>query len=63
MHNIKRSGHKVRIKFDKDALAVQQNNYATNIVNAYILYDLDTSPSNCLRNFTLKHCLLGATVK
>ena len=53
----------MRIKFDKDALAVQQNNYATNIVNAYILYDLDTSPSNCLRNFTLKHCLLGATVK
>ena len=29
------------IKFDKDPLAVEQKNYLTNIVNVYILYDLD----------------------
>ena len=41
LHSIKRSGYKVGIKFDKDPLAVEQNNYATKIVNAYIVYDLD----------------------
>ena len=29
------------IKFDKDLLAVEQNNYVTKIVNAYIVYGLD----------------------
>ena len=30
------------IKFDKDPLAVDQNNYVSKIVNVYIIYDLDT---------------------
>ena len=30
------------IKFDKDLLAVDQNNYASKIVNVYIIYDLHT---------------------
>ena len=30
------------IKFDKDPLAVDQNNYVSKIVNFYIIYDLDT---------------------
>ena len=29
------------IKFDKDPLPVEQNNYFTKIVNVYIVYDLD----------------------
>ena len=27
------------IRFDKDPLAVEQNNYLTNIINVYIVYD------------------------
>ena len=29
------------IKFDKDLLAVEQNNYLNKIVNVYIVYDVD----------------------
>ena len=29
------------INFDRDPLAVEQNNYVTKIANAYIAYDLD----------------------
>ena len=42
------------IKFDKNPLAVEQNNYATKIVNAYIVFDLDTWQNTPLRHFTLK---------
>ena len=35
-------------------LVVTQNNYATRIVNAYIVYCLDDWPKIYLRNFTLK---------
>ena len=49
------------IKFDKDPLTVEQNNYLTNIVNVYIVYDLDAWQKTLLRNFKLKHCLFGAT--
>ena len=45
---MKLSGYKFRIKLDKDPLAVKQNSYATKIVNAYIVYDLDTWPNNHL---------------
>ena len=30
------------IKFDKDPLAVEQNNYLTKIVNVYTVCDLDS---------------------
>ena len=40
------------IKFDKDPLTVEQNNYLTKIVNFYIVYDLKASPKIPLRNFT-----------
>ena len=33
LHTIKLSGYRMRIKFDKDPLAVEQNNYLTKIVN------------------------------
>ena len=35
----------------KDTLAVKQNNYATKMVNAYIVYDLDAWQNNPLNNF------------
>ena len=44
------------IKFEKDPLVVEQNNYATKIVNAYIVYKLDAWPKNPLESFTLKTC-------
>ena len=37
LHSIKIPGYKVGIKFDKDLLARAQNNYATKLVNAYIV--------------------------
>ena len=48
-------------KIDKDPLAVEQNNYVTKIVNAYIIYDLYVWPRNPTNNFKLKYCLFGAT--
>ena len=51
----------MRIKFDKDHSGVEQNNYATKIVNAYIFYDSDACPNNPLNNFKLKKiaCLVS----
>ena len=54
-------GNKIGIQFNSTFLVKQQNNYATKIVNVYIVYDLDNWPKNPLRNFTLKNCLLGLT--
>ena len=48
-------------KFDRDPLAEEQNNYATNIVNAYIVYDLDAWPRNPTNNFKCKNYVFGAT--
>ena len=56
MHSIKLSGYRMRIKFDKDRLAAEQNNYATKIANAYIVYELDSWSYSLLIN-----CLFGAT--
>ena len=36
---------------------MKQNNYATKIVNAYIVYDWDAWPKTPLDNFTLKNSL------
>ena len=51
----------MRIKFDKDPLAVEQNNYLTKIVNVFIVYDSDAWPRISLKKFTLKNCLFEAT--
>ena len=40
LHSIKLSGHKIKIKFDKDPLVVEQNSYTTKIVNVFIVYKL-----------------------
>ena len=44
LHSIKMSGYKVGIKFGKDTLAAEQNNYLPKIVNVYIVYNLDENP-------------------
>ena len=49
------------IKFDKDALALEQNNYASKIANVYIVYDLYAWPTNPTDSFKFKYCLFGAT--
>ena len=41
LNSIELSEYRMRIKFDKDPLAVEQNSYLTKIVNVYIVYDLD----------------------
>ena len=51
----------MRIKFDKDPLAVEQNNYASKILNVYIVYDLDAWSRNSTKNFKFKNCLLRLT--
>ena len=61
LHSIKLSGYRRRIKFDKDPLAVEQNNYLSKTVNVYIAYDLDAWPRNTTNNFKFKNCLTGAT--
>ena len=42
----------------KILLALEQNNYLTNILNAY--NDLDGWPKNPTNNFKFKSCLFGA---
>ena len=37
LHIIKLSGYRMGIKFDKNSLAVEQNNYLSKILNVYIL--------------------------
>ena len=44
MHSIKLSGYTMGVKFDKDLLTLEQYNYTTKIVTAYIVYDLDDGP-------------------
>ena len=35
------------IQFDKNSLALEQNDYASKIVNLYIVYDLDAWMRTC----------------
>ena len=59
LHSIKPSGYKIWIRFYKDPLGVKQNNYLIQIVNVYIVYDLDDWPWNPTNNFKFKNCLFG----
>ena len=61
LHSIKLSEYRIGTKFDKDLLAIEQNNYLTKIVNVYIVCDLDAWPRNPTNNFKFKNCLFGAT--
>ena len=42
------------IKFDKDPLAPEQNNYLTKTVNVYIVYDLNACQRNPTNNVKFK---------
>ena len=48
----------MEIEFDKDPLAVEENNYLTKILNVYIVYDLDAWSKILCRNFTIKNACL-----
>ena len=52
----------MEIKFDKDPLVVEQNNYTTKIVNAYVIHELDTWPKILLNNFKLTKCLFQVRI-
>ena len=60
LHSIKISGYIMRIKFDKDSLAVEQNTYLTKIVNVHIANELNAWPRNLTNNFKFKNGLFGA---
>ena len=59
--NIKRFWYKNGIQFNYTALVVEQNKYATKIVNVYIANELDYWPRNLVNNFAFKIFLFGAT--
>ena len=61
LHSIKLSEYNIGIIFDKDPLAVEQNNYLGKIVNVYIAYNLDAWPINPINNFKFKNLSFGAT--
>ena len=61
LQSTKISGYRMRIKFDKDSLAVEQDNYLTKIVNVYVVYDLEAWARNPTNNFKFKNCLFVAT--
>ena len=61
MNSIKRFEYRIGIKFDKEPLTVELNNYLTKIVNVYIVYDLDARLRNPTNKFKVKNCLFGAT--
>ena len=51
----------IGMQFNYTPLVASQFNRTTNIVNAYIVYELDNWARNRLSNFTLKNCFFGAT--
>ena len=61
LHSKKLSEYRMGIKFDKDTLAVEQNNNLTKIINVYIVYDLHAWPRTFTNVLKLKNCLFGAT--
>ena len=44
--------------FDKEPLPLEKNNYATKIVKAYIVYDLDSWLNNPPKNFHIINLLV-----
>ena len=57
--NVKYFGVNIGIQFIPSVIG--KINYASKIVNVYIIYDLDKWPKNPLRNLTLQSCLFGVT--
>ena len=44
---------KIGIQFHNTHVVVEQSNYTTKSINAYLYYNLDNWPKNPLRNFAL----------
>ena len=59
LYSIKLYEYRIGIKLDKDPLAGEQNNYLNEIVNAQIVFDLDTWARNPIINFKVKNYLFG----
>ena len=51
LHNVELVGYRIEIQFDNNILDVKQNIYANKIINAYIVYNLDTWQKIPLNNF------------
>ena len=51
----------MRIKYDQDLLAVEQNNYLTTIVNLHFVYVLEIWLTSLTNNFKFRNYLFGAT--
>ena len=51
----------MRIKYDQDLLAVEQNNYLTTIVNLHFVYVLEVCLRSLTNNFKFRNYLFGAT--
>ena len=63
LSDIKLSRYKMGIKFDKDPLALEQNNYARKIVNVNIVQDLDACPRNLVTTSYLRTVYLEQLVQ
>ena len=61
LHSANHFEYKKGVEFDKEFLVVEQNNYAFKVVNACIIYELDTWPKVSLKNFKSKNRMFGAT--
>ena len=61
MHSITLSQFKIGIKFDKDPLAVEQDNYLIKFVNVCTDYDLVVWSRNLTSNLRFKNCLFRPT--
>ena len=59
LYSIKLYEYRIGIKLDKDPLAGEQNNYLNEIVNAQIVFDLDTWARNPTISFKVKNYLFG----
>ena len=57
LNSIKLSEYRIRIKFDKNPLAIEQKNYLIKIVNIYIVCHLDACPRNPTNNLKFKNYL------
>ena len=55
-------GCKIGVKIKRDPLVVGQNKYEAKIVNANIVYELDTWPKTPLDNFTLQIACLAQLI-
>ena len=61
LHSVKFLGHKKTIKFDKDTLVERIKRWCNQIVNTYIVYDLDTCQKSHLTILPEKNSLRGTT--